>query len=140
MNFDEIENLLLIASALAERKVKTSCLRVHSSNIFLQVLFGAAAVSVTEKYAAEVNFTYPISVQSYSMLISRPKELSRLYLFTAPFTIDVNISFLPLPRCWVVQNNCTILSSLMADMVVLIIHHCDDWSPFVRRQLPKSVQ
>lgn len=61
--------------------------------VFLQVILGAVAVTVTEKYATEVNFTYPISVQSYGMLISRPKELSRLYLFTAPFTIDVSFSF-----------------------------------------------
>lgn len=67
-----------------------ACSTLHKIN-FLQVLFGAAAVTVTEKYATEVNFTYPITVQSYSMLISRPKELSRLYLFTAPFAIDVSI-------------------------------------------------
>lgn len=54
-----------------------------------QVLFGAISVTVSENYEKYVNFTYPISVQSYSMLIPRPKELSRLYLFIAPFTVDV---------------------------------------------------
>lgn len=54
-----------------------------------QVLFGAIAITVSGSYEKYVNFTYPISVQSYSMLISRPKELSRLYLFIAPFTVDV---------------------------------------------------
>lgn len=56
----------------------------------MQVLFGAAAITVSDVFDKEVNYTYPISVQSYTMLISRPKELSRLYLFTAPFTIDVS--------------------------------------------------
>lgn len=55
-----------------------------------QVLLGAAAITISDIYEKEVNYTYPISVQIYTMLISRPKELSRLYLFTAPFTIDVS--------------------------------------------------
>lgn len=54
-----------------------------------QVLFGATALTVHETYEKVVNFTYPISVQSYGMMIPRPKELSRLYLFIAPFTLDV---------------------------------------------------
>lgn len=54
-----------------------------------QVLFGAIAITVSENYDKYMNFTYPISVQSYNMLVPRPKELSRLYLFIAPFTIDV---------------------------------------------------
>lgn len=54
-----------------------------------QVLFGAIAITVSENYGQYVNFTYPISIQSYNMLIPRPKELSRLYLFIAPFTVDV---------------------------------------------------
>lgn len=55
-----------------------------------QVLFGAMAVTVSGNYDQLLNFTYPISVQAYSMLIPRPKELSRLYLFIAPFTLDVS--------------------------------------------------
>lgn len=31
----------------------------------------------------------PISEQLYSFLIARPKELSKLYLFAAPFSTDV---------------------------------------------------
>lgn len=55
-----------------------------------QVLFGATALTVHEAYEKLMNFTYPISVQSYCMMIPRPKELSRLYLFVAPFTLDVS--------------------------------------------------
>lgn len=58
-------------------------------HFFHQVLFGATALTVNEYYEKIVNFTYPISVQAHSMLIPRPKELSRLYLFIAPFTLDV---------------------------------------------------
>lgn len=67
-------------------KKKTNAIYID----FLQVLFGAAAVTVTENYQKLINFTYPISVQAHSMLISRPKELSRLYLFIAPFNLDVS--------------------------------------------------
>lgn len=63
------------------------------SFFLLQVVFGATALTVNEYYEKVVNFTYPISVQPYAMLIPRPKELSRLYLFAAPFTIDVNSVF-----------------------------------------------
>lgn len=43
-----------------------------------------------ETHEKIINFTFPISVQAYSMMISRPKELSRLYLFAAPFTLEVS--------------------------------------------------
>lgn len=52
---------------------------------------GAAGVTVFEDYTKLFNFTRPISVQKYSLLFSRPKELSRLYLFTAPFSTDASI-------------------------------------------------
>lgn len=58
--------------------------------MIFQVLFGATALTVHETYEKVMNFTFPISVQSYSMMILRPKELSRLYLFIAPFTLDVS--------------------------------------------------
>lgn len=52
---------------------------------------GAAGITVFEEYTKLFNFTRPISVQKYSLLFSRPKELSRLYLFTAPFSTDASI-------------------------------------------------
>lgn len=66
------------------------CVSHLGSLLRFQVLFGAMAITVSENYEKELNFTYPISVQSYNMLIPRPKELSRLYLFIAPFTMDVS--------------------------------------------------
>lgn len=58
--------------------------------MIFQVLIGATALTVHETYEKVMNFTFPISVQSYAMMIPRPKELSRLYLFIAPFTLDVS--------------------------------------------------
>lgn len=52
---------------------------------------GAVGVTVNEHYTSTINFTRPISVQSYTLLIARPKELGRLYLFAAPFSGDVFI-------------------------------------------------
>lgn len=40
-----------------------------------------------------MNFTVPISTQSYTFLVARPKELSRALLFMLPFTKDVNMCF-----------------------------------------------
>lgn len=52
---------------------------------------GAAGVTVFEEYIKLFNYTRPISVQTYNLLFARPKELSRLYLFTAPFSTDASI-------------------------------------------------
>lgn len=77
----------------ASRCNKTICF-IKNSNLTLfmifQVLLGATALTVHETYEKLMNFTFPISVQSYSMMILRPKELSRLYLFIAPFQLDVS--------------------------------------------------
>lgn len=59
--------------------------------MIFQVLFGAIALTVHETYEKVVNYTFPISVQAYGMMIPRPKELSRLYLFLSPFTLDVSV-------------------------------------------------
>lgn len=61
--------------------------------MIFQVLFGATALTVHETYEKVLNYTFPISVQSYGMMIPRPKELSRLYLFVAPFALDVSDMF-----------------------------------------------
>uniref|UniRef100_A0A336KK94 CSON009436 protein n=1 Tax=Culicoides sonorensis TaxID=179676 RepID=A0A336KK94_CULSO len=51
-----------------------------------KILLAAVAATVNSKYLKYVNFTMPLSVQPYSFLVSRPKELSRMFLFLAPFT------------------------------------------------------
>ncbi|XP_063930697.1 ionotropic receptor 93a [Zophobas morio] len=52
------------------------------------VAFGACAFTITDKSKRDVNFTKAISVQSYTFLVSRPRELSRALLFMSPFTGD----------------------------------------------------
>lgn len=102
----------------------------------LQVLFGAVALTVSENYEKYVNFTYPISVQSYGMLIPRPKELSRLYLFIAPFTVDVryvNSEF----DTKLIENMS--FFSFFIDMALFSMYHCADWATSLRYQLLKSV-
>ncbi|XP_055387982.1 ionotropic receptor 93a [Condylostylus longicornis] len=49
-------------------------------------LFVAVATTIKELENNNFNFTIPISVQQYSFLIRKPDEISRIYLFTAPFT------------------------------------------------------
>lgn len=71
----------------------------HDFYSIIKVLFGAIALTVHETYEKVVNFTFPISVQSYGMMIPRPKELSRLYLFIAPFSLDVRTMILSFIFC-----------------------------------------
>lgn len=54
------------------------------------VFLGACGLTINEHSRRLVNFTRPFCIQTYSMLIARPKELGRLYLFMAPFTSDVS--------------------------------------------------
>lgn len=58
------------------------------------VAFGACAITVTSSLKQEINFTIPISTQVYTLLVARPKELSRALLFISPFTGDVGVTFL----------------------------------------------
>nr|QHN69192.1 ionotropic receptor 11 [Sirex nitobei] len=51
-----------------------------------KVLMGACAYTISEYKKTIINFTMPISVQSYSLLSSRPKQLSKTLLFMAPYT------------------------------------------------------
>lgn len=53
------------------------------------VAMGACAFTVTEQEKIYVNFTEPISTQSYTFLVARPRELSRALLFMSPFSKDV---------------------------------------------------
>lgn len=54
------------------------------------VAFGACAFTITEENKQLINFTSPISTQTYTFLVSRPRELSRALLFMSPFTGDVS--------------------------------------------------
>lgn len=53
------------------------------------VALGACAFTVTEHEKLFINFTEPVSTQSYTFLVARPKELSRALLFMSPFNKDV---------------------------------------------------
>lgn len=48
----------------------------------------AAGTTINERYKRFLNFTMPISIQPYSFMVAKPRELSRIYLFAAPFTYD----------------------------------------------------
>lgn len=56
------------------------------------VAFAACAFTVTEQEKMYINFTEPVSTQSYTFLVARPRELSRALLFMSPFTKDVRKS------------------------------------------------
>lgn len=58
------------------------------------VAFGACAFTVTKENKQLINFTNPISIQTYTFLVARPKELSRALLFISPFTGNVSIYLL----------------------------------------------
>lgn len=53
------------------------------------IILAAVGATVNERYKRVINFTMPISIQPYNFIVAKPKELSRLFLFTAPFTYDV---------------------------------------------------
>lgn len=55
-----------------------------------EVFMIACAYTITEQSKTLVNFTIPISTQTYSLLSARPKELSRAFLFMSPFTYNVS--------------------------------------------------
>ncbi|KAJ6638184.1 Ionotropic receptor 93a [Pseudolycoriella hygida] len=85
------------------------------SNI-VPILLGAVAATVDENYSSIVNYTRPITIQTYSFLVSRPKELSRLYLFTAPFTIDT----------WV----CLTLTVVIIGPILFGIHYMSPYNDY----------
>ncbi|XP_076250648.1 ionotropic receptor 93a isoform X2 [Rhynchophorus ferrugineus] len=55
---------------------------VHNKSVAM----GACAFTVTEENKKVINFTRPISIQFYTFLVARPRELSRALLFISPFT------------------------------------------------------
>uniref|UniRef100_A0A182QEU3 Ionotropic glutamate receptor C-terminal domain-containing protein n=1 Tax=Anopheles farauti TaxID=69004 RepID=A0A182QEU3_9DIPT len=54
----------------------------------ITILLAAIGSTVNEKQKKFVSFTDPISIQTYSFIISRPRELSRVLLFLSPFGPD----------------------------------------------------
>ena len=54
-----------------------------------RIILGAVASTINERYKRLINFSVPISIQPYSFIVAKPKEISRIYLFTAPFTHGV---------------------------------------------------
>lgn len=50
------------------------------------VAISACGFTVTDKAKEKINFTMPISTQSYTFLVARPRELSRALLFMSPFS------------------------------------------------------
>ena len=59
-----------------------------------RIIFGAVASTVNERYKKLINFSIPISIQPYSFIVAKPKEISRIYLFTAPYTHGVSIKII----------------------------------------------
>ncbi|CAH1286826.1 unnamed protein product [Chrysodeixis includens] len=53
-----------------------------------QGAIAAAAFTVLADHTPGINYTMPVSIQSYSFMIARPRELSRALLFLLPFTTD----------------------------------------------------
>ncbi|CRL07373.1 CLUMA_CG020350, isoform A [Clunio marinus] len=63
--------------------IPTEVLSLLSEN---HIILGAVANTINERYKRLINFSVPISIQPYSFLVAKPKEISRIYLFAAPFT------------------------------------------------------
>ncbi|XP_046624536.1 uncharacterized protein LOC124307152 [Neodiprion virginianus] len=78
-----------------------------------KVLIAACAYTVNEQKNSMVNFTRPVSTQTYSLLASRPKQLSRALLFTSPYTKET----------W----GCLAGAIIAMGPILYLIHN---WSPF----------
>uniref|UniRef100_A0AAU6ND91 IR93a n=1 Tax=Mythimna loreyi TaxID=667449 RepID=A0AAU6ND91_9NEOP len=53
-----------------------------------QGALAAASFTVLSDPMPGINYTMPVSIQSYAFMIARPRELSRALLFLLPFTSD----------------------------------------------------
>ncbi|KAJ8716806.1 hypothetical protein PYW07_003433 [Mythimna separata] len=53
-----------------------------------QGALAAASFTVLSDPMRGINYTMPVSIQSYAFMIARPRELSRALLFLLPFTSD----------------------------------------------------
>ncbi|XP_046750223.1 uncharacterized protein LOC124413578 [Diprion similis] len=78
-----------------------------------RVLIAACAFTVNEQKNSMVNFTRPISIQTYSLLAARPKHLSRALLFSSPYTKET----------W----GCLAGAIIAMGPVLYLVHN---WSPF----------
>ncbi|XP_067617872.1 ionotropic receptor 93a isoform X3 [Eurosta solidaginis] len=58
---------------------------MQSNSFFMAAL----AATIDEPDKKSYNFTIPISIQSYTFISRQPDEVSRIYLFTAPFTPEI---------------------------------------------------
>uniref|UniRef100_W8BGJ6 Glutamate receptor ionotropic, delta-1 n=2 Tax=Ceratitis capitata TaxID=7213 RepID=W8BGJ6_CERCA len=58
---------------------------MQSSRYFMAAL----AATIDEPDKKSFNYTVPISVQTYTFIARQPDEVSRIYLFTAPFTTEI---------------------------------------------------
>ncbi|XP_003736546.3 ionotropic receptor 93a [Drosophila pseudoobscura] len=69
----------------------------------------AVAATVEDPDKKAFNYTQPVSVQKYSFITRQPDEVSRIYLFTAPFTTEtwgclVGIIFLTAPMLYAINR------------------------------------
>ncbi|GLV41761.1 Ionotropic receptor 93a [Carabus blaptoides fortunei] len=53
-----------------------------------KVFMAACAFTINNRGKKIINFTIPISIQSHTLLVARPRQLSRALLFISPFTYD----------------------------------------------------
>ncbi|KAB0802205.1 hypothetical protein PPYR_04391 [Photinus pyralis] len=74
-----------------------------------EVALGAGGFTITAASERLVNFTYPISIQTYTFLASRPRKLSRALLFMYPFT----------PTTWL----CLAASVMIMGPILYFIHN-----------------
>ncbi|XP_055690671.1 ionotropic receptor 93a [Lutzomyia longipalpis] len=100
-------------------QIPTTSIPMEILNLVSQdkVFFAAVGATVNEKYKRFLNYTIPISIQPYNFIVSRPRELSRLYLFMAPFTAET----------WVCLAACLVL---MGPFLYII----NRFSPFYEQQ------
>ncbi|XP_070072674.1 ionotropic receptor 93a, partial [Drosophila takahashii] len=74
-----------------------------------QFFIAAVAATVEDPDQKPFNYTLPISVQKYSFITRKPDEVSRIYLFTAPFTMEtwlclVGIILLTAPMLYAINR------------------------------------
>jgi len=74
-----------------------------------QFFIAAVAATVEDPDQKPFNYTIPISVQKYSFITRKPDEVSRIYLFTAPFTMEtwlclVGIILLTAPMLYAINR------------------------------------
>lgn len=103
--------------------------------------FGACAVTIINNFKNYINYTYPISTQSYTLLVARPKELSRALLFILPFTGDVSLKLFKIYKNYLFLSIFQTWLSLAAAIVTLgpILYAIHRYSPVYEYQgIPKT--